>query len=56
MTVAAIKQMIRNRIAVDEMTQKDKRQNGETGEGEEIALLTLRDILQQIEAFELDEY
>lgn len=56
MDVAIVKRLIRNHIEMAETKKTEQIQEGEEGLVEQVLIMTLRDILNAIESYEMDEY
>jgi len=55
MDVAIVKRLIRNHIEIAETKKEIQLQNGEDGLVESVVIMTLNDILNSIESYEMDE-
>ncbi len=55
MNIAIVKRLIRNHIEIAEMQKAVQLQNGEDGLVERVVIMTLNDILNSIESYEMDE-
>jgi hypothetical protein len=55
MDVALVKRLIRNHIAMAEIKKTEQIQNGDDGVIEQVVIMTLNDILNSIEAYEIDD-
>jgi hypothetical protein len=56
MTVNQIKDMINGHIRVAELRRENELQNGDDGVCSQVVAMSLRDVLNSIEAYEMDEY
>jgi hypothetical protein len=55
MDVAIVKRLIRNHIEIAERKKTEQLQSGEDGLVEQVVIMTLNDILNSIESYEIDD-
>lgn len=55
MDVAIVKRLIRNHIAIAETKKSEQLRSGENGLVERVVIMTLNDILNSIESYEMDD-